>query len=93
MKRAMSRAMKRDPAQFGRATKFGWSLLNLYEETGEEELLQRARLLGDVLIAHQREDGLWDPRPGNGADAPAYLRLSYSSDCAMTILVLAQGSF
>ena len=82
-----------DPAQFGRATKFGWSLLNLYEETGEAALLQRARHLGDVLVAHQSDDGLWDPRPGNGADPPAYLRLSYSSDCAMTILALAHGLF
>ncbi len=79
-----------DPAHFGRATKFGWSLLNLYEETGEEDLLQKARHLGNVLVRHQCADGLWHPRPGDHADAPAPLRLSYSSDCAMTVLALAQ---
>ena len=79
-----------DPARFGRATKFGWSLINLYEDSGEEDLLHKARRLGDVLVEHQCEDGLWHPRPGPVEDAPAHVRLSYSSDCAMTILALAQ---
>ena len=46
--------------------------------------------LGDVLVRHQCADGLWHPRPGDHADAPAHVRLSYSSDCAMTVLALAQ---
>ena len=78
-----------DPAHFGRATKFGWSMLNLYEETREEDLLHKARHLGDVLLQCQCDDGLWHPRPGNNEDAPAYARLSYSSDCAMTVFALA----
>ena len=65
-------------------------MLNLYEDSGEEDLLLRARQLGDVLVEHQCEDGLWDPRPGPVVDAPAHARLSYSSDCAMTVLALAQ---
>ena len=79
-----------DPARFGRATKFGWAMLNLYEDSGEEDLLHKVRQLGDVLVEHQCEDGLWDPRPGPVVDAPAYARLSYASDCAMTVLALAQ---
>ncbi len=78
-----------DPAQFGRATKFGWSMLNLYEETGDEDLLGHARHLGEVLLAHQAEDGLWYPRPGDNSDAPSWYRLSYSSDCTMTVAALA----
>ena len=81
-----------DPARFGRATKFGWALLNLYEDSGDEDLLQRARQLGDVLVQQQCADGLWHPRPGPVEDAPAHARLSYSSDCAMTVLALAQYS-
>ena len=80
---------EQNPAHFGRATKFGWSMLNLYEETGDRELLERARELGDVLVSQQSDDGLWNPQPGNQADAPAWLRLSYSSDCAMTVCALA----
>ncbi len=79
-----------DPARFGRATKFGWAMLNLYADSGEDDLLQKARHLGDVLVEHQGQDGLWDPRPETGEDAPPFLRLSYSSDCAMTVLALAQ---
>ena len=78
-----------DPAHFGRATKFGWSLLNLYEETGDDALLRHARRLGDVLVSHQTDDRLWNPRPGNNPNAPAFARLSYSSDCTMTIAALA----
>ena len=78
-----------DPAQFGRATKFGWAMLQLYEDTGDERLLQRARQLGDVLVRQQSDDGLWNPRPVVPGDVPAPLRLSYSSDCAMTVLALA----
>ena len=79
-----------DPSGFGRATKFGWAMLNLHDDAGGEDLLAKARRLGDVLVALQSEDGLWDPRPGPDVDAPAHVRLSYSSDCAMTILALAQ---
>ena len=80
---------RRNPAQFGRATKFGWSMLNLYAETGDTDLLERAHELGEVLVAKQSHDGLWNPQPGNVEDAPAWARLSYSSDCAMTIFALA----
>ena len=83
---------RRNPAQFGRATKFGWSILNLYAETGDTDLLERARELGEVLVAKQSHDGLWNPQPGNVEDAPAWARLSYSSDCAMTIFALANLS-
>ena len=81
---------KLDPAHFGRATKFGWSMLNLYEDSGQRDLLDRARQLGAVLVQHQCADGLWHPRPGPDENAPPYERLSYSSDCAMTVLALAQ---
>ena len=80
---------RQNPAQFGRATKFGWAMLNLYAETGEPDLLDKARELGDVLVAKQSADGLWNPQPGNVADAPAWSRLMYSSDCAMTVCALA----
>ena len=80
---------KLDPARFGRATKFGWAMLNLYEETGDEDLLDRARHLGEVLVSHQADDGLWYPRPGDNSDAPPWFRLSYSSDCTMTVAALA----
>ena len=32
---------------------------------------------------------LWHPRPGNDQNAPLHARLSYSSDCAMTVCALA----
>lgn len=83
---------REDPAWFGRTTKFGWSMLNLREDTGDEDLLHRAKSIGDALVELQCDDGLWDPRPGDGQDAPPYVRLSYSSDCAMTVLALAQLS-
>jgi len=79
-----------DPAGFGRATKFGWSMLNLRQDIGDADLLVKAQQLGEVLVEQQNEDGLWHPRPGDNADAPDYARLSYSSDCAMTVLALAQ---
>jgi hypothetical protein len=78
-----------DPAHFGRATKFGWSMLNLHDDTGDPRLVERARALGEVLLGHQEADGLWSPRPGDHRDAPSPIRLSYSSDCAMTICALA----
>ncbi len=78
-----------DPAHFGRATKFGWSMLNLHAETGDPRLVERARALGDVLLGYQEGDGLWSPRPGDHRNAPSPMRLSYSSDCAMTICALA----
>ena len=82
---------KLNPAHFGRATKFGWSMLNLYEDCGQQDLLDKARHLGAVLVRHQCADGLWHPRPGPDGNAPPYERLSYSSDCAMTVLALAQS--
>lgn len=80
---------RRDPAQFGRATKFGWSMLNLHAETGDSDLLERAREMGEVLVAKQSPDGLWNPQPGDVEDAPAFARLAYSADCAMTVCALA----
>ncbi len=78
-----------DPARFGRSTKFGWAMLQLYEDTGDESLVAHASRLGDVLISYQCDDGLWDPRPATQvAIAPAE-RLTYSSDCAMTVFALA----
>jgi hypothetical protein len=78
-----------DPAQFGRASKFGFTMLQLYDETGDPRLLERARHLGDVLVGTQSEDGLWDPRPLTGAASMPYERLSASADCACTIFALA----
>jgi hypothetical protein len=78
-----------DPAQFGRASKFGYAMLQLYDETGDPQLRERASHLGDVLVAHQSGDGLWDPRPATGVPAPPYERLSASGDCACTIFGLA----
>jgi hypothetical protein len=78
-----------DPAHFGRATKFGWAMLNLYEETGNPTLLEHAKHLGDVLLSHQSDDGFWYSRPGHNADEPAWMRLAYSADCAMTVCSLA----
>ena len=78
-----------DPAQFGRASKFGYTMLQLYDETGDATLLERARHLGDVLVAHQSEDGLWDPRPASGSTPAPHERLSASADCACTIFGLA----
>ena len=72
-----------------RATKFGWAMLNLYDDAGGEDLPANTRRLGDVLVAQQSDDGLWHPRPGPEADAPAHVRLSYLSNCAMTVLALA----
>ena len=78
-----------NPAHFGRSTKFGWSMLNLYEETGDPDLLKRATELGEVLAIRQSEDGLWNPQPGDVSDGPAWSRLAYSADCAMTVCALA----
>ncbi len=80
----------RNPAGFGRTTKFGWAMLNLFEDTGDADLLMRAREIGDVLVARQEEDGLWTPRPVGSSDDPLYARLSYSADCAMTVCVCAR---
>jgi hypothetical protein len=78
-----------DPARFGRATKFGYAMLQLYDETGDPRLLERARHLGDVLVSLQGEDGLWDPRPLSGTPAAPHERLAASADCACTIFGLA----
>ncbi|MAG34707.1 MAG: hypothetical protein CL878_00435 [Dehalococcoidia bacterium] len=78
-----------DPAEFGRATKFGWAMIQLYDDTGDSRLLERAQRLGDVLVREQSDDGLWDPRPLGQGTAPPWERLSYSSDCAMTVCALA----
>ncbi len=64
-------------------------MLNLYEETGDPDLLQRALELGEVLAARQSDDGLWNPQPGDVSGGPAWSRLSYSADCAMTVCALA----
>lgn len=79
-----------NPAHFGRTTKFGWAMLNLYEDTGDTDLLMRSREIADVLVARQEEDGLWTPRPGGSSDDPLHARLSYSSDCAMTVCACAR---
>lgn len=78
-----------DPAHFGRASKFGYTMLQLYEDTGDERLLERARHLGDVLISHQDDDGLWAPRPLGAAPAAPHERLAASADCACTLFGLA----
>ena len=70
-----------------RTTKLGWGMVNLYEETRDEELLTRARQMGDVHVSLQSDDGLWDP-DGN-AGQPEWSRLGYSTDCAMTLCALA----
>lgn len=78
-----------DPARFGRATKFGYAMLQLYDETGDPQLLDRARHLGDVLVSQQDADGLWAPRPLTGATPAPFERLSAAADCACTIFGLA----
>ena len=65
-----------DPAQFGRASKFGYAMLQLYEETGDPQLLERVRNLGDVLVRLQSEDGLWDPRPTVNRPVTAHERFT-----------------
>lgn len=79
-----------DPAHFGRATKFGYAMLQLYDDTQDPILLDRARHLGDVLVTHQSDDGLWDPRPLSGTPAAQHERLAASADCACTIFTLEQ---
>jgi hypothetical protein len=79
-----------DPAHFGRATKFGYAMLQLYDDTGDATLLARARHLGDVLVTHQSDDVLWEPRPLSGTPAAQYERLAASADCACTIFSLAE---
>ena len=61
-----------------RATKIGWALLNLYEETGERDLVVKARELGEVLVSRQGDDGLWDPAPNTGAER---IRIRYAAVC------------
>ena len=78
-----------DPAHFGRATKFGFAMLQLYDDTGDPQLLAHARHLGDVLVAHQSESGLWEPRPLTGSPSAPYEWLAASADCACTIFTLA----
>lgn len=82
-------AHQADPAHFGRATKFGWAMLALYEDTGNPQLLAHARHLGDVLLTHQSDDGLWDSRPVPATPAAPHERLAASADCASTISSLA----
>jgi rhamnogalacturonyl hydrolase YesR len=78
-----------DPARFGRASKFGYAMLQLFEETGDPQLLARARHLGDVLVETQSADGLWDPRPAVDRPVPPYERFTAAADCACTIFGLA----
>ena len=80
---------KLDPAHFGRATKFGYAMLQLYDDTRDPVLLERARHLGDVLVTHQSENGLWEPRPLSGKPSAPYEWLASSADCATTIFALA----
>jgi hypothetical protein len=79
-----------NPAYFARSTKFGWAMLELYKDTGDQRLLQRAGELAGVLASWQSEDGLWDPRPVRGTPAPSE-RINYSADCAMTVLAVTQA--
>ena len=76
-----------DVARSHRTTKLGWGMVNLYEETGDEELLERVRHMGDMHVSLQSDDGLWDPDGSPGQ--PEWIRLSYSTDCAMTLCALA----
>ena len=78
-----------DPAHFGRATKFGYAMLQLHDETGDTVLVERARHLGDVLVTHQSENGLWEPRPLSGKPSAPYEWLAASADCATTIFALS----
>jgi hypothetical protein len=78
-----------DAAQFGRASKFGYAMLQLYEETGDPKLIERVRHLGDVLVGLQSEDGLWDPRPAVNRPVAPHERFSAAADCACTIFGLA----
>ncbi len=80
----------RNPAHFGRTTKFGWAMLNLYDDTADTDLLRRAREIADVLVDLQEEDGLWSPRPDVASDVPLHARLSYSSEFAMTVCACAR---
>jgi hypothetical protein len=64
-------------------------MLQLFEDTGDTGLLDRARRIGDVLVSRQDPDGLWEPRPLGPVPAGAADRLLYSSDCAVTVLALA----
>jgi hypothetical protein len=78
-----------DPAQFGRASKFGYAMLQLYEETGNPQLLDRVRHFGNVLVQLQSEDGLWDPRPKVNRPVAPHERFAAAADCACTIFGLA----
>jgi hypothetical protein len=64
-------------------------MLQLYDETGDPRLLDRARHLGDVLLSRQDPDGLWDPRPAGDAPPAPHERLAASADCACTVFGLA----
>jgi len=80
---------KFDPANFARSSKFGWAMVELYQDTGDRRLLERAVRMGEVLVGWQSADGMWDPRPvGPGSDTVRG-RINYSEDCGMTVLSLA----
>ncbi len=53
-------------------------MLNLYDDAGDEDLLAKARRLGDVLVAQQSDDGLWHPGPEPEVDPPAHAPLPLS---------------
>ena len=77
----------RDVAQSYRATKLGWSMLNLYEDTADENILGRAKRMGEAHVSRQSEDGIWDP--DGKPNLPQHERLDYSADCAVTLCALA----
>ena len=78
-----------DPALFARSSKFGWAMVELYQDTGEPLLLERATQMGEVLVGWQSDDGLWDPRPVRPGSDTVRERINYSEDCGMTVLSLA----
>jgi len=80
---------KFDPANFARSSKFGWAMVELYQDTGDRRLLERAVRMGEVLVSWQSADGMWDPRPVWPGSDTVRERINYSEDCGMTVLSLA----
>jgi hypothetical protein len=78
-----------DPSHFTFASKFGWAMLTLYEDTGNDDLQQRAVRLGRVHLERQEADGLWSTPGMIENPVPAFARLSYACDCAATVCALA----
>lgn len=78
-----------NPAYFDRSSKFGWAMMELYKDTGDQRLLQRSQELAGVLASWQSPDGAWDPRPASRPQSPSD-RINYTADCAMTVLAVAE---